>query len=701
VPNRLINEKSPYLLQHARNPVDWYPWSEEAFSRARTEQKPIFLSIGYSTCHWCHVMEQESFESERIAALLNEFFIPIKVDREERPDVDRLYMTALQSMGESGGWPMSMFLTPDLQPFYGGTYFPPVERYGRIGFPDLLTRIHEAWLRDREHILATAGGLIRHLRERVSAPGTPAMPGPAVLTAALEIFRRTFDRDAGGFGGAPKFPRPSVFSFLLRMSRHEGGKDGAIMTATSLRKMAEGGIYDHLGGGFHRYSVDAAWRVPHFEKMLYDQAQLVCVLLETVQATGDPFFALIARETLAYVRRGMTGAGGGFFSAEDADSVRPGSEGVKGEGAFYLWSMREVVTALPADEAKLFTIRYGVREQGNVPSDPHGEFGGMNILYVAQSVGETARLCSTGVPETEAALDRARTTLGAQREGRPRPLCDDKILAGWNGLMISACARAARVLGDPGALLMATAAAKFLLTHLRDPGTGALVRRWRDGEARFHSHLDDYAFVCRGLLDLYEASFEVRWLREALALTRLQIAGFWDEAAGTFFDTSGEDPSVLVRSRELYDGAEPSGIAVAAMNLLRLAHITGEQRFKDLAMRVLASAGDLLATRPDAAPSMAAALDIALGPVLEIVVAGERNDPATQALLRTVAVRYLPNAVTLLHCGEEADLAEIAPFISVMGTKNGLPAAYVCRDHACQLPVTDPQALADLLGGAQ
>jgi uncharacterized protein len=696
-PNRLIGEKSPYLLQHAFNPVDWYPWGDEAFDRARIEEKPIFLSIGYSTCHWCHVMEHESFESEQTAEILNRFFVAIKVDREERPDVDRVYMRALQSMGQQGGWPMSMFLTPELQPFSGGTYFPPETRYGRMGFPELLLRVQKAWSADREKIIASAQGLTRHLRDFDHGVPSATLPGPGVIAAGLDAFARSFDPHNGGFGDAPKFPRPSVFTLLLRASRRGGRRDGIDMTALSLRKMSEGGLYDHLGGGFHRYSVDASWHVPHFEKMLYDQAQLVCVLLETMQASGEAFFGRIAREVLAYVLRDMTGAGGGFFCAEDADSVKPGSGGEQGEGAFYVWSMEELVACLGADDARLFGLRYGVMEEGNVENDPHGEFTGRNILHVTQSVEAVAQMCGRSAEEAEFILQAARVRLFGAREQRPRPFRDDKVLTAWNGLMISACARASRVLGDPVCLAAGTAAAGFILSQLRNPATGRLLRRWRDGEAGYPAHLDDYAFLVQGLLDLYESSFDLRWLREALELTRLQIAGFWDDAAGDLYDTSGEDPSILVRSRDLHDGAEPSGQSVATMNLLRLAHVTGDHAFRKRAERTLTAAGRLLEGQPEVVPLMGAALDFALGPVQEIVVVGSREEAGTRALLSEVARRYLPNAVVLLKDGDDGELEKIAPFVQVLGMKDSRPTAYVCRDHSCQLPVTDPSELGKLL----
>jgi uncharacterized protein len=683
VPNRLIHEKSPYLLQHAHNPVDWYPWGEEAFARARAEHRPIFLSVGYATCHWCHVMEHESFESERIAAILNRSYVAIKVDREERPDIDRVYMTALQSIGEHGGWPMSMFLTPELKPFFGGTYFPPETRYGRIGFGDLLDRIHEAWTADRDNVLASADAITEHLRGLASASRRGGMPDASVLDAGFEAFAGHFDAPHGGFGGAPKFPRPAVFAFLLRHSRSTRDPRGTDMTATSLHRMSAGGVYDHVGGGFHRYAVDAAWRVPHFEKMLYDQAQLVPVFLDTYLLTGDDRCRRVAREVLDYVLRDMTGPGGEFFSAEDADSSNPDT-GEAGEGAFYVWSLREFLTHLGEKEGRACARHYGVLEEGNVEHDPQGEFIGKNILYEAINGEE--------IPA------QARAKLLAVRSQRPRPLRDDKVITAWNGLMISAFARAGRVLRAPAFTSAAERNAAWVLSHLHDRSTGRLFRRWRDGEARFAAHLDDYAFLVQGLLDLYETSFDIEHLRAAVALTATQLKLFRDGATGVFFDTAGEDASVLVRSRELYDGAEPSGSAIAAMNLLRLGHMTGNREYRLAAEGAVAAAGDLLSRQPDAAPAMLSAFHAATGAMQEIVIVGKREQEGTQALLQEVHARYLPDAVVLLADPEDrGELSSLAPFTAALQQTSGLPTAFVCRDFTCRLPVTAPGDLVALL----
>jgi len=510
--NRLAKERSPYLLQHAGNPVDWFPWGEEAFERARREDKPIFLSIGYSTCHWCHVMEHESFEDGAIAGQLNRDFVSIKVDREERPDVDRVYMSFVQATTGSGGWPMTVFLTPELKPFYGGTYFPPASRWGRPGFADLLGELARVWKDERPQVEKAAGELLQRLRSVTGTSGRAEseVAGAATLDTAVEQFQMVFDRRRGGFGEAPKFPRPSELIFLLREHARRSAAGAApqaplLMATETLRAMALGGMRDHIGGGFHRYSVDGAWRVPHFEKMLYDQAQLVLAYLEAAQATGESFYAAVAEDTLAYVQRDMTDPGGGFYSAEDADSLPPEQAGVAGahksEGAFYIWSDEEIGSLL-GEDATIARIRFGIEPGGNAPQDPQGEFTGRNLLYTAQSIEEVAARTGRAVDDVVAALGRIRQTLFAARERRPRPHLDDKILTAWNGLMIAAFARAARVLVDrPSSeayLAAATRAARFIKTTLWKDDR--LLRRYRDGDAAIAAYAEDYAYLIWGLL---------------------------------------------------------------------------------------------------------------------------------------------------------------------------------------------------------
>ncbi|MFN0157965.1 MAG: thioredoxin domain-containing protein [Bacteroidota bacterium] len=686
-PNRLIHEKSPYLLQHAYNPVNWYAWGEEAFATARAEQKPIFLSTGYSTCHWCHVMEHESFENDSIAALMNAQFVCIKVDREERPDVDKVYMTALQSMGQNGGWPMSMFLTPELKPFYGGTYFPPESRYGRAGFLDLLKRIHEVWTNDRQKVLESAEGITTYLRQASAATTSGSFPTEHSLDTCFSQFDRSFDNAFGGFNGAPKFPRPSTLTFLMHYFKRKQNADALEMCATTLRKMSEGGIYDHVGGGFHRYSVDAEWRVPHFEKMLYDQAQLVTSCVDVYLATKDPYYADVARDVLEYVMRDMTDAGGGFYSAEDADSSRPDSPDEKGEGVFYVWSAAEIQDALGQDAA-LFMFHFGVEETGNALADPQHEFTGQNILYIAHSIQETAKEFNLTETQVVKSIECSKKVLFDIRTRRPRPHLDDKILTSWNGLMISAFARAYQALDDSRHLDTATRSANFVLTKLSSTDDNTLLRRYRDGEAKYEAHLDDYAFLVQGLLDLYEASFDLRWLRAAITLTETQVGIFWDDSAGGFFDTSGKDPSILVRMKEQYDGAEPAGNSIAVMNLLRLSRITGRKEWRTLADRALAFFSGTLTQHPHVMPQMAAALDFAISSPIQIVIAGKATDPHTVELLREVRSHYLPNHILIVTNGS-AELGGVAAFASTLKSINGAPTVYICENYSCQLPTSE------------
>lgn len=696
-PNRLINEKSPYLLQHAFNPVDWYPWGEEAFARARNEDKPIFLSIGYSTCHWCHVMEEESFENEAIAAFLNQHFVCIKVDREERPDVDRVYMTALQSMGQNGGWPMSMFLTPDLKPFFGGTYFPPESRYGRVGFADLLKRLHELWINEREKVLDAAHGVITYLQQ-LSTVTSPQKLSPNVLDECFEQFSKMYDPTHGGFGGAPKFPRPVVFHFLLRCHRRTGSPEARAMLEKTLTAMATGGMYDHIGGGFHRYAVDAQWRIPHFEKMLYDQAQLIVSYIGAYQLTWKEAYGRIARDVAEYVLRELRDPRGGFYSAEDADSPRPELPNEKGEGAFYVWTMKEIREVLEKDLADIFCFRYGVEEQGNVPVDPQLEFSGRNILYIARSIAETANAFNKTEQEVDRLLDTARKRLFEARLRRPKPQLDDKILAGWNGLMISALACAYQMFNDRRYLSAAQAAAMFLLQHMHNPATGKLYRRYREGEARFDAHLDDYAFVVAALLDLYESDFDPQWLEQAIRLATVQQELFWDEDQGGFFETGGEDSSVLVRIKEHYDGAEPAGNSVAAWNMLRLYHISGNADWRRRAEQTFEAFASILNKQPAVLPYMACAYDCAIRKVKQVVIAGKMTDSLTREMMRCVYRAALPPRVLILLDPLSRDRIErIAPFTRQLTSPASSAVAYICEDNVCRLPTTELAEVEQLL----
>jgi uncharacterized protein YyaL (SSP411 family) len=706
MPNRLAREQSPYLLQHANNPVDWYPWGQDAFDAAKEQAKPIFLSIGYATCHWCHVMERESFESEGVARVLNEHFISIKVDREERPDVDRVYMTFVQATTGSGGWPMSVWLTPELQPFYGGTYYPPASQYGRPGFVDVLQEISRAWRDDRIQVVKSASEIVDRLTALARGQDERRQVGEEALQRTLEQFQQAFDVKRGGFGDAPKFPRPSELLFLLREHKRTGNDVPLAMVAQTLRAMALGGMRDHIGGGFHRYSVDGSWRVPHFEKMLYDQAQLVLAYLETAQATGDPFFAQIAEDTLQYVRRDMTDEKGGFYSAEDADSVPPehhlDPHAHKMEGAFYVWTADEIRTQLGAD-AEIFERRYGILPNGNAPFDPQQEFVNKNILYTASSITDSSIRIGKARGEMAETLLRARQILFDARELRPRPELDDKILTAWNGLMIAAFARASRVLGgaalgqdnpdDPTTfdLLNAVAAAGFIRYNMWDPATRTLLRRYRAGDAAIEAYAEDYAYLIFGVLEVFQTTGDVQWLAWARELQARQDELFWDEESHAWFSTTGGDPSVLLRMKEDYDGAEPAPSSVAALNGLTLARLTGERAYEERAAAAIAAFGGRLESMGRALPLMAAALSTSLADAEQIVIVGHVNSDDTRTMWLAANKQYRPFAViTLVDPLEQTDLAAQMPWVANMKMIDDKATAYICRGFVCDAPSTDP-----------
>ncbi|MBL8229713.1 MAG: thioredoxin domain-containing protein [Bryobacterales bacterium] len=699
--NRLASEKSPYLLQHAHNPVNWYPWGDEAFQTAQRENKPIFLSIGYSTCHWCHVMERESFESEETAELLNAHFVPVKVDREERPDVDRIYMTFVQATTGGGGWPMSVWLTPDLKPFYGGTYFPPDNRYGRPGFPALLQYLANAWNTDREKIVDSGEGILKQISEMLGAKTPGAILDGSGLDSCYFAFRRSFDPRMGGFGNAPKFPRPVQLNFLLRYYARTQNEEALEMTLLTLREMYKGGMYDQLGGGFHRYSVDARWFVPHFEKMLYDQAQLVISYLEAFQITGDAFHAQVARETFDYVLRDMTDPGGAFYSAEDADSViDPANPKEKGEGAFYIWFEAELQEILRKPESDWFAARYGVETQGNVApaEDPHHEFTGRNILYQAATIEEVASKFQTTADNVTRALRDAQVKLMERRATRVRPHLDDKILTAWNGLMISAFATGAKVLGEAGYLRAAQNAASFIVQKMYQPETGILLRRYRDGEAAIPGFLDDYAFFALALLDLYEADFDASHLDLAHKLASKMIELFEDKQDGAFYSTPEGNRDLVLRIKDDYDGAEPSSNSIAVAVLLRLAAVTGSRDLEDSAMRALRSFAGRMKSQPVTIPQMLAAYMFSEKKPKQIVLAGEKSSAGMSEMLAEIRRRFLPHAIViLLDDANRARLAQWAPSLAEMRPLDGRATAYVCEDFTCQLPVTDVASLGKLL----
>jgi uncharacterized protein YyaL (SSP411 family) len=699
--NHLINETSPYLLQHAHNPVDWYPWGQEALELARQNDRPILLSIGYSACHWCHVMERESFENEQIADVMNMHFVSIKVDREERPDLDTIYMQAVQAMTGQGGWPMTMFLTPDGRPFYGGTYFPPADRhYGQQvmpGFPRVLLSIADAYANHRTEIEEQANQLAEYLRQHSDAPlrnrKQPATGSPllASFDGASEKLAESFDETYGGFGSAPKFPNTMSLEFLLRVHLHRASSEIPEPSETklpseleiiesSLQHMARGGIYDQLGGGFHRYSVDARWLAPHFEKMLYDNALLSQIYLHTYLVTQEPFYRQIVEETLDYVVREMTSPEGGFYSTQDADS-----EGE--EGKFFLWTPDEVEALLPAQDAALFTRYYDVTKRGN--------FEGKNILHVQQDAQTIADQAQVPLEELLAALERSRTELFAAREQRVKPARDEKILTSWNGLMLRSFAEAARHLDRADYLQVAVKNADFLLTSLKKDGR--LLRTYKDGHAHLNGYLEDYTFLADGLLALYEASFDTRWFAEARALMDRAIALFADEQNGGFFDTGNDHEALVSRPKDIMDNATPAGNSMAAYVLLRLAAFTGESAYRERADSYLQPLADIMVQHPQAFGHVLCALDFALSAVKEIALIGNTQDSGTQTLLHTVNARYLPASVLAgTSTGDQSD-ASVVALLADRPLKDNKPAAYVCQNFVCQAPVTTSEELNVLL----
>ncbi|MBI4635370.1 MAG: thioredoxin domain-containing protein [Candidatus Rokubacteria bacterium] len=661
--NRLARETSPYLLQHAGNPVDWYPWTAEAFERARAEDKPILLSVGYSACHWCHVMERESFEDPEIAAVMNQHFVSIKVDREERPDVDQIYMQAVQAMTGHGGWPMTVFLTPEGVPFYGGTYFPPADRHGLPGFPRLLTAIADAWRTRRGDVVQSSRQIATQLdqAERLKSADQPLTE--EVLLGAFQGVAAQFDDELGGLGGAPKFPQPMIWESVLRFWKRTGNPAAREMVVTTLTRMARGGIYDQLGGGFHRYSVDARWLVPHFEKMLYDQGQLARLYLHAWLAFGDPEYRRIVEETLDYVLREMTDRAGGFYSAQDADS-----EGH--EGKFFVWSAGEIREVLGDADAAVALAYWGMDRGPN--------FEGENILYVA------------GEPEPER-IAPARRGLFEARERRVRPARDDKVLAAWNGLACRAFAEAGRALGRADYIAAALRNAEFVLAAMR--ADGRLLRTWKEGGAKLKGYLEDHAMVAAALLEVYEATFERRWLDEARTLSDEMLRLFRDERIEGFYDTGADHERLIVRPRNLFDNAVPCGSSVAIETLLRMGILTGETRYTTAALEALRPMADLMMRHPTGFGRFLCALDVHLGPVVEVALV---SPPAGDdlPLVREVFGRYLPNRVVTGLTAGDARAAAGIPLLEGRQALDGKATAYVCRNYACQLPVTDREALA-------
>jgi uncharacterized protein YyaL (SSP411 family) len=689
-PNRLIHEKSPYLRQHAHNPVEWYPWGEEAFERAKRENKPVFLSIGYSTCHWCHVMAHESFENPDVARLMNDFFVNVKVDREERPDIDKIYMTVCQIMTGSGGWPLTIIMTPDKRPFFAGTYIPRENRFGRPGMMELLHKVNETWKTRKNEVIESAGQIVAELKSRSEylEKGTPEN---GILALAYDQLVGLFDDENGGFGGAPKFPSPQNLIFLLRYWKRSGNAHALHMVEKTLQAMRRGGIYDHVGFGFHRYSVDEKWFLPHFEKMLYDQAMLSFVYAEAYQATGEKAYEKTAREIFSYVIDRMTSPTGGFYSAEDADS-----EGE--EGKFYLWTKEEVEGVLDKKEAAIIIDLFGLERGGNFKEEGREGKTGRNILSLREDQSRLAGRYALSERQLDDMVERARKKLYAIREGRIHPLRDEKILADWNGLMIAALAKGGQVFNEKVYIEAAEKGAEFILTSMMR-GDGRLLHRFKDDESGILANLDDYAFLIWGLIELFEANFKVEYLKTALALNDDLIKYFWDEKEGGFYYTPSDGEDLLVRQKEIYGGAIPSGNSIAMWNMIRLGHLSSRSELLDRAYKAGAAFFTTVRQSPAAYAQLMVAFDLAFGPSYEVVVAGIPEARDTKSMIRALRTHFLPHVAVIMRPTdqEQPEITQIAEFTRNHQTIAGKAAAYVCVNGACKLPTTDIQTMLNFL----
>lgn len=691
--NALINEKSPYLLQHAYNPVDWHPWNKTSLNLAKQQNKPIFLSIGYSTCYWCHVMEREVFENPEIAKLMNDYFINIKVDREERPDIDRIYMLALQSITGSGGWPMSMFLTPDLKPFYGATYIPPKAKYGRAGFEDVITQIHELWNTKRDEILKSGDEIYAHLEKKItSVYKKDEVINDVPVRGCFELCQKIFDFENGGFGTGNKFPRTSVLDFLLAYNKAYKDVEAIDMVTYTCQKMFLGGIYDHLGGGFHRYSVDTVWRVPHFEKMLYDQAQLICTYVDTYLSSKNNLFLNVAEDVARYILNNLTGSEGGFYSAEDAESaIDEAKPHEKEEGAYNLWTKEELEKILGQETADIFNFYFGVLQTGNTINDPHEVFKNKNVLYIANDIFDTAKKFDKTPEEIAQFISSSKGKLLEIRSKRPAPHLDDKILTSWNALTIKAFCKLYQATGNNEYLGIATKAAEFIKAKLFDTKNKVLLRRYRDGEAKFNASLEDYAFLIDALINLYESSFDVPYLEFALELNSITIDKFYDKEKSGFYDVevSGE---IILRTKELYDGAEPSGNAIQILNLLKLGVITSNNELTDMAVNSIKLFFDELLKYPFSYPCSVFDLMFYLNSAKEIIITG--NDVNSQELLNEVYKTYLPFRIILKA---DKSIEKISSFINNKTFNFEESKVYICKNYKCELPVSNIEELNNLL----
>jgi uncharacterized protein YyaL (SSP411 family) len=688
--NRLIHEKSPYLLQHAYNPVDWYPWGDEAFEKAQKEDKPIFLSIGYSTCHWCHVMERESFEDHEVAKLMNETFVSIKVDREERPDLDHVYMTVSQILTGSGGWPLNISMTPDKRPFFAGTYIPKESRFGRLGMTDLIPRVKQVWNERRDEVLDSAEKIVGALKSVESeAPGEAS--DTSTLDGAYQQLAQRFDERFGGFSKAPKFPTPHSLYFLLRYWKRTNNQKALQMLDKTLQEMRQGGIYDHLGFGFHRYSTDQEWLVPHFEKMLYDQAMLAMAYVEAYQALGNEAYKNTAKEIFTYVLRDMTAPSGGFYSAEDADS-----EGV--EGKFYVWTEAEIRGVLKEKEADFLIKLFNVEKGGNFLEEASGKKTGANIMHLKKSLSELAVDLEMSEQDLQDQLASAREKLFMHRENRIHPHKDDKVLTDWNGLMIAALARGSSAFGEPRYAEAAKKALNFIFDQMRQPN-GRLLHRYREGQSGITANLDDYAFLVWGLIELYEATLDAHYLEAALKMNEEMLKHFWDDKSSGLFFTPDDGEALIVRKKEIYDGAVPSGNAVAMLNLLRLARFTGNTHLEERALELGRAFSKAVNQFASGYTQFLVAVDFAIGPSYEVVVVGNSETDDTRKMLEALRTCFIPNKVTVFRPTDiESPLIDgLAEYVKYQVSLDGKATAYVCTNFACKEPTTEVDKMLDLI----
>lgn len=686
--NRLAKEKSPYLLQHDDNPVNWYPWGEEAFKKAKKEDKPIFLSIGYATCHWCHVMAHESFEDEEVAGMMNRAFVNIKVDREERPDIDNTYMTVCQMLTGSGGWPLTIIMTPEKKPFYAATYIPKTGRYGRPGMRELIPRINGLWNDNREKVYNSAEEIIQAFEKSNKQESGEGLTAD-ILEKAFQNYFQNYDSQKGGFGSSPKFPSPHNLMYLLRYWKYADDKQALGMVTTTLKEMRNGGLFDQVGFGFHRYSTDSGWLVPHFEKMLYDQAMLIIAYTEGWQATGNERFRQTVEETIEYVLRDMKNSRGAFYSAEDADS-----EGE--EGKFYVWSMKEIRDVLPVADAELAIEVFNVTEEGNYVDEASGQRTGKNILHLIKSPEKLAEERDLSTEEFKNKLNDIRNKLFQNREERIRPLLDDKVLTDWNGMMIAALAKAGRAFNNQNYISNAEKAYRFITEKLlRDDGT--LLHRFRDGDSAINGHADDYAFLTWGLLELYEATFKTNYLKDAIELNDMFIEKFWGEEQGGFYFTAEGSEELLGRKKEVYDGAIPSGNSVALSNLLRIGRITANTELEDKADELIKLYSNQVKQAPTGFGQFLQGVYFALSESYEIVIAGSKENELAKEMLGRVQSKFIPNKVILLNEPEDGDIKKLAPYTKEQTMLEGKAAAYVCRNHSCEMPTSDPDKMMELI----